>query len=68
MSDQVKLIIPTPINLLTAVNAELLKLNAANEDLSVELPSLRRRALLVINETGVLPIQSAEAIDDSLTR
>jgi len=55
---RVQLIIPTGINLLTAVNETFLTLHKAGETVGVVLPSLRRRALLVVKEIGVLPIQS----------
>lgn len=68
MADQVKLIVPTPINLLTAANATFLQQNGRNATLEILLPSLRRRALLVIKETGVLPIQIATPEEESFTR
>jgi hypothetical protein len=37
-------------------------------DLSIVLPSLRRRALLVVKEVGALPIQNVIPTDDSYTR
>ena len=65
---KVQLIIPTSINLLTAVNEALVTLTKAGETASVSIPSLRRRALLVVKEIGVLPIQTVVPDDDSFTR
>ena len=49
---KVQLIIPTSINLLTAVNEALVTLTKAGETASVSIPSLRRRALMVVKEHG----------------
>lgn len=65
---KVQLIIPTSINLLTAVNEALVTLTKAGETASVSIPSLRRRALMVVKEIGVLPIQTVVPDDDSFTR
>lgn len=65
---KIQLIIPTSINLLTAVNDALVTLTKAGETPSVALPSLRRRALMVVKEIGVLPIQTVVPDDDSFTR
>lgn len=65
---RVKLIVPTAINLLTAANAAFVSQNAKNETLGVDIPSLRRRATLVVKEKGVLPIQDSLEEDNSLTR
>lgn len=51
------LIIPTAINLMTAVNEVMVNRQKAGLPREIDLPSLRRRALLVVNEVGVLPIQ-----------
>lgn len=56
MADSVKLIIPTSINLLNAVNENFVQQRKASQTLQIDLPSLRRRALLVVNEVGTLPI------------
>lgn len=58
MSTDVKIIIPTSINLLTAVNENFVQQRKASQTLQIDLPSLRRRALLVVNETGALPISN----------
>lgn len=60
MAVKSKVIIPTAINVLTAVNAELLTLRRANVSLQVTLPSLRRRALLIVNETGTLTMKPTD--------
>ena len=68
MADRVQVIIPTSINVLTAVNDVFLEENRNGEDLSITLPSLRRRALMIVKETGVLPIQTVVPPDTSYTR
>jgi len=68
MSERVQLIIPTSINVLTAVNEVFLQQNKNGEDIGISLPSLRRRALMIVNEIGVLPIQTVVPTDDSFTR
>ncbi len=65
---RVQLIIPTAINLLTAVNEAMLTLHKAGDVAAMELPSLRRRALLVVKEIGTLPIQSTYIEEDPFTR
>jgi low affinity Fe/Cu permease len=67
-NDRVQLIIPTSINVLTAVNDVFLQENRNGDDLAIALPSLRRRALMIVNEVGVLPIQTVVPADDSYTR
>lgn len=58
MSSDVKIIIPTSINLLTAVNENFVQQRKASQTLQIDVPSLRRRALLLVNEVGTLPISS----------
>jgi hypothetical protein len=65
---RVQVIIPTAINLLTAVNETMLTLHKAGDTAAMELPSLRRRALLVVKEIGTLPIQTTYVEDDPYTR
>jgi hypothetical protein len=55
--DRVQVIIPTAINVLTAMNELLITRAKAGDATDVTLPSLRRRALMVVKETGVLTIQ-----------
>ena len=65
---RVQVIIPTAINLLTAVNETLLTRHMAGETVDVVLASLRRRALLVVKEVGALPVQSLVLEDEPFTR
>lgn len=55
--DRVQVIIPTAINLLTATNEVLITCTKAGKTPEIELPSLRRRALMVIKEQGILVVQ-----------
>jgi hypothetical protein len=52
----VRAIIPTAVNLTTALAAELVRQRRAGVQLLVELPPLRQRAWMVVNVTGLLPI------------
>lgn len=55
--ERVQVIIPTSINVLTATNEALINRAKADLTAEVELPSLRRRALMIVKEQGVLTIQ-----------
>lgn len=55
--EQVQVIIPTAINALCAVNETLITRKKEGLSTSITLPSLRRRALLIVKEAGVLSIQ-----------
>jgi hypothetical protein len=62
---QVQLIIPTAINVLTAVNEVLITRKRAGLTPDITLPSLRRRALLIVKEAGTLAIQMSSTSQDS---
>ena len=69
MAIKKQLIIPTAINVLTAVNEILLTRSKAGLSMDVDLPSLRRRALMVVKEAGTLTVQMDVAIpSDDFTR
>ena len=55
--EQIQLIIPTAINTLCAVNETLISRTKAGLPTDIALPSLRRRALLIVKEAGVLSVQ-----------
>lgn len=57
-----KLIIPTAINILTHVNEQIVQNRRRGFDTAIELPSLRRRAYLLVKENGVLPVR--DVVDD----
>lgn len=63
--DRVQVIIPTAINVITATNEVLITRTKASETPEIELPSLRRRALMVVKEQGVLTIQLDTPITDT---
>jgi hypothetical protein len=46
----------------------MLTLHKAGDTAAMELPSLRRRARLVVKEIGTLPIQTTYVEDDPYTR
>ena len=52
------IIIPTAINLVTAINESIRLAWMRNQDAQILLPSLFDRAKMVYNETGVLPVQT----------
>ena len=56
-NERIQLIIPTAINTITAVNEVLITRKKEGLSTEIQLPSLRRRALLVVKEAGVLAIQ-----------
>lgn len=60
MATRTVVIIPSAINLLTAVTAEMAPLRTAGLPMTMELPSLRRRALLAVREAGTLTIQPTD--------
>lgn len=55
--DRVQVIIPTAINVLTATNEVLITQARAGKPTTMDLPSLRRRALMIVKEQGVLTVQ-----------
>lgn len=61
--DRVQVIIPTAINVLTATNEVLITRAKAGETPEIELPSLRRRALMMVKEQGVLTVQIDVPVD-----
>jgi hypothetical protein len=63
--EQIQLIIPTAVNTLCAINETLISRKKARLPTDITLPSLRRRALLIVNEVGVLPIQTTVVSTDS---
>lgn len=62
---RVVVIIPTSINVITAVNDALITRARNGETAEVELPSLRRRALMVVQEKGVLTVQQDAPFDET---
>ena len=61
----IQLIVPTAINLLTELNEVMLTRHRAGLTREIELPSLRRRALMVVREIGVLPVQTEVVTSDT---
>lgn len=55
--NRVQVIIPTAINVVTATNEVLITRAKADLTPEIELPSLRRRALMIVKEQGVLTVQ-----------
>ena len=55
-----RLITVTSINILTMANDFILKNRRRGFDATLELPSLRERAHLIVEENSVLPIEEEE--------
>lgn len=64
MANRKKLIVPSSINILTMVNESILQNRKKGFEGQVELPSLRRRAKLIVNETGLIPVSTEEEQDE----
>lgn len=60
-TERAQLIVPTSINFLTAVNDRLLRKQRQGDTPSITLPSLRRRALLIVKENSMLALQNVIA-------
>jgi len=56
-TERVQVILPTAINVVTAVNEVLITRKKEGLSTEIKLPSLRRRALLIVKEAGALSIQ-----------
>jgi hypothetical protein len=61
------LVIPSGINFLNAVADTMNQNGRIGQDSSIELPSLRRRAYLAVNETGVIPVAVTEVESQTST-
>ena len=53
-----QLIVPTAINLVTAINENIRLAHMRNQDTRLILPTMFQRANMIYNETGVLPVQT----------
>ena len=63
MATRTVLIIPTTINVLTAVNDAIITNRLRGQDGTVTLPDLQARAQMFVSEIGVLPLQQYVAAD-----
>lgn len=63
--EQVQLVVPTAINMITAINETLITRRKAGLTSDIDLPSLRRRALLVVKEAGIVSLQMTVLSDES---
>lgn len=64
-NQRVQVIIPTAINVLTATNDALITRAKADLTAQIDLPSLRRRALLMVKEIGVLTVQQDVPVQET---
>lgn len=65
MAKRTKLIVPSAINILTLVNDNLVQNRRRGLPGVVDLPSLRRRAFMIVNETGLLPVKEQDTDSDT---
>ena len=56
MTTKTQVIVPTAINVLTFVNDSILASRRQNAPMSVNIPTLRERAKLIVNGTGSMHI------------
>jgi hypothetical protein len=54
-----QLIVPTAINLVTAINENIRLAHMRNQDAQLVLPTMFERARMIYDEKGVLPVQTA---------
>jgi hypothetical protein len=67
MARRTQVIIPTAINVLTAVNDGIVASRRAGDDVNISLPSFRKRARLIVNEEGALQITTDVTTTDPTT-
>jgi len=56
-TERTQVILPTAINVVTAVNEVLITRKKEGLATEIDLPSLRRRALLIVKEAGALSVK-----------
>jgi hypothetical protein len=59
-----QLIVPTAINLLTAINENIRIAFMSKKDTQLSIPSLFKRARIMYDEKGVLPVQVVSEYTD----
>lgn len=57
---KVRLVIPTAINVATMVNDRILAARKRGLTAELVLPSLRKRAKMIVTEEGVIPVVSED--------
>lgn len=57
---KVKLILPSAVNVLLMLNDKIVTARRKGLSAEVALPSLRRRAKMVVHEEGVLPVYTED--------
>lgn len=56
MAKRTQIIVPTAVNLLMFVNESVIAQRREGDDMTVNLPSLRQRAKLVVRNEGALQV------------
>jgi hypothetical protein len=67
MTTKTQVIVPTAINMVTFVNDAILASRRQNAPMSVNVPTLRERAKLIVNGTGSMHIVVDDGAVDPAT-
>lgn len=59
-----QIIVPTAINVLTLVNDSIIAARKAGDPVNITLPSIRKRAKLIVNEEGSLQVSVVAPTSD----
>lgn len=63
-TQKTQVIVPTAINVLTLVNDAVIAARRAGEPVNIALPSIRKRARLIVNEEGALQVAATASTVD----
>lgn len=55
-TQRTQVVVPTAINILTLVNDSVIAARRAGDPVNISLPSIRKRARLVVNEENALQV------------
>lgn len=56
MSKRTQIIVPTAVNILMFVNESMIASRRAGDEMTMSLPSIRKRAKLIVNGEGALQV------------
>jgi hypothetical protein len=63
-STRTQIIVPTAINVLTLINDSVIAARKANDPVDIALPSIRKRARLIVNGEGTLQVTTSSPTAD----
>ena len=66
-TQRTQIIVPTAINVLTLVNDSVIAARRAGDPVNIALPSIRKRARLIVNEAGSLQVAATTPTVDPAT-